>query len=933
MPILHRPPHASQNTQMNPNPGPVTPTTLAPAPTASISDAFFHTAGQQPHRVALVDETGTWSYETVCRRAQHLSHRIRHHTGTSAQPVAIVGHRNGWFVTAILACSQAKVPFALIDGNYPLARVNGQIDALQPALILHIQKTTGPTPTLLPTRAHVLPVGAHADAPAPHTQTPTPHPDPDPGSSAYHLFTSGSTGTPKCIGTPNLPLVHFVAWYQSEFKPSADDRFSLLSGLGHDPVLRDIFVPLSTGASLHIPPQEVLTHPNPLFDWVAQQRITFLHGTPPLFKLLTAGAQAQSGACHLRWIFSGGDVLTASIVRKIHQFMPQTHVVNFYGTTETPQAVAWHRVHPADDDPIPIGQGIDAVKVLVVDETLHPVPPGQMGQVAVSTAYLSNGYLGDSQLTAQKYVAAPHAGATGQERYYLTGDLGCCREDGAVVIRGRMDDQVKIRGYRVEPAEVAVAIESLDGVRACVVLPLKKSGGENLLAAFVVPHTPHHTEKPLRAALSQKMPDHTVPALWILTDAIPVLPNGKTDRARLKAMAELHTAPSTPGTPNANLSEVQIQLLQDLHRILGGKTPDLAQSFDDQGGDSLSHVEGALVIEQYLGYLPDDWETQPLGELIHNDVQTESATYAISTSTLVRALSIVVIVLSHYSHFQLFGNLSGTLALFAMSGLSFAKYSLPRILASGKIQHTVTAMVAIAVPTALYTWANQAYKGDVQWPTVFLMGNLFGMDYAYLYGYWYIAVLVQITLLLSWFFSINEVGKAMARAPFGVGYTLFVSTGLALWLADTLWPAQTADYRFLLESLLMIVFGLCLGLSGRLRHKAVLLASLAALAALGWLGVYPAMALLSVLLVERLSLWRWLVVGISHIAAASLYIYLTHRGFHTLLLQRWGIHDTLVLSIPLAVVFGVVAWKVWTHLWSQLNQAVRGIMPPEKMAA
>ena len=906
--------------------------TLAPA-TEKISDAFFQRATTQPHSLAIRDEAGDWSYEMVCKRAELLSNWLCQNTDANSKPVAIVGHRNGWFVTAILACNRANVPFALIDGNYPLARINEQIEALHPSLVLHIQKTNGPTPALLPTQCRIHPVGEHTGAPPSDTFTPTRAPDP--ASSAYYLFTSGSTGTPKCIGTPNRPLVHFVGWYRSEFKPTVDDHFSMLSGLGHDPVLRDIFVPLSTGASLHIPPQEALTHPNQLFDWVAEQGMTFLHGTPPLFKLLTAGAQAQSqrSTCRLRWIFSGGDVLTKSIVKKIHQTMPQAQVVNFYGTTETPQAMAWHTVHPNDEDPIPIGKGIDAVRVMVVDESLCTLPANQVGQVAVSTVYLSNGYLDDPQLTAQKYVAAPHGDTTGQEMYYLTGDLGCHREDGAVVIRGRMDDQVKIRGYRVEPTEIAIAIENTDGVRSCVVLPMKKGDNENMLVAFVVPHTPNTSEKELRAALSQKMPDHMVPAMWVLTDAIPVLPNGKTDRARLKALAETQMAPTTSAPLGEKLSGAQMQLLQDLHRILGGRTPDLRESFDDQGGDSLSHVEGALVIEQYLGYLPDNWETQPLGELINNDIKTESSTYVISTSTLIRALSIVVIVLSHYSNFQLFGNLSGTLALFAMSGLSFANYSLPRILESGKIRHTISTMMAIAVPTALYTLVNQAYKGDIQWPTVFLMGDLLGMDYAYEHGYWYIAVLIQITLLLSWFFSVGKVRQAMERAPFRVGYTLFAATGLTLWLADSLLPSQTADHRFLLESLLMIVFGLCLGLSTRLRHKAVLLASLAVLAAVGWLTAYPLAALLAVILVERLSLWRWLVVGVSHVAAASLYIYLTHRGFQALVLARWGLHEQLALSIPLAVVFGVVVWKVWTHLWSRLNQAVQRVRPTQKVAA
>jgi non-ribosomal peptide synthetase component F len=67
---------------------------------------------------------------------------------------------------------------------------------------------------------------------------------------AYVAFTSGSTGTPKGIVGTHAPLSHFLDWHTRHFGLEERDRFSLLSGLSHDPLLRDVFTPLWLGATL-----------------------------------------------------------------------------------------------------------------------------------------------------------------------------------------------------------------------------------------------------------------------------------------------------------------------------------------------------------------------------------------------------------------------------------------------------------------------------------------------------------------------------------------------------------------------------------------------------------------------------------------------------------------------------------------------------------
>src|SRR5208283_584661 len=103
---------------------------------------------------------------------------------------------------------------------------------------------------------------------------------------AYVVFTSGSTGEPLGILGTHQPVSHFLRWHIGKFGLTEGDRFSLLSGIAHDPFLRDVFTPLWLGASLHIPPAEDREALGGMTRWLSRERITVCHMTPPLAELL-----------------------------------------------------------------------------------------------------------------------------------------------------------------------------------------------------------------------------------------------------------------------------------------------------------------------------------------------------------------------------------------------------------------------------------------------------------------------------------------------------------------------------------------------------------------------------------------------------------------------------------------------------------------------
>lgn len=68
-----------------------------------------------------------------------------------------------------------------------------------------------------------------------------------PDSPATLSFTSGSTGIPKGVKGRHYSLTHFFPWMAQRFGLSSKSRYTMLSGIAHDPIQRD-----STSSNLFI---------------------------------------------------------------------------------------------------------------------------------------------------------------------------------------------------------------------------------------------------------------------------------------------------------------------------------------------------------------------------------------------------------------------------------------------------------------------------------------------------------------------------------------------------------------------------------------------------------------------------------------------------------------------------------------------------------
>ena len=340
-----------------------------------------------------------------------------------------------------------------------------------------------------------------------------------PDSVGTLSFTSGSTGIPKGVKGRHFSLTHFFPWMGQRFGLDDTSKFTMLSGIAHDPIQRDMFTPLFFGAQLHVPTSDDIGTPGRLAEWMASSEVTVTHLTPAMGQLLSAQATQQIPS--LKNAFFVGDVLTKRDCLRLQALAENVRIINMYGTTETQRAVSYFAIPPVSEDStflatqkdiMPAGQGMTDVQLLVVNRNDKHVPCaiGEVGEIYVRSGGLAEGYL-DQEASAEKFVqnwfssdAPPHkdtilhppAGFAGPEakhwkgirdRMYRSGDLGRYLPDGTVECTGRADDQVKIRGFRIELGEIDTHLSQHPLVRENVTLVRRDKDEEKILVSYFVP--------------------------------------------------------------------------------------------------------------------------------------------------------------------------------------------------------------------------------------------------------------------------------------------------------------------------------------------------------------------------------------------------------------------------------------------------------------
>ncbi|MEV5840822.1 non-ribosomal peptide synthase/polyketide synthase [Streptomyces sp. NPDC051985] len=493
----------------------------------TVPELFAAQAAATPDAIAVTDGRTTWTFAELDVRSAELARVLAGQGAGPERIVALALPRTADHIAAILAVMRAGAAYLPLDPDLPEARLTGMLDDARPVLVL---ATAGTAADLPATGIPVLLLDAPADG-LPQANPTAPGPD----HPAYLIYTSGSTGRPKGVVVTQRGVANLFHSHRHDLHDLAKQRTGLRRlRVGHawsfsfdaswQPQLW-----LLDGHALHIADDDTRRDPELLAEFIRARGIDFIEVTPSLLaRMADSGLIGPDGECPLAVVGFGGEAVPESLWNRLAA-LPDTEAFNLYGPTETTVDALVGRVR--DSARPVVGRPVHHSRAYVLDTALRPVPPGVTGELYLSGPGLARGYLGRPELTAERFVADPF-GVPGA-RMYRTGDLARWTEDGLLEFAGRTDDQVKIRGYRVELAEIEAALDTHPAVARSVVVAREHRPGVRQLIGYAVADGADGTE--LRAHAAATLPDYMVPAAVVVLERLPLLSNGKLDRAALPA--------------------------------------------------------------------------------------------------------------------------------------------------------------------------------------------------------------------------------------------------------------------------------------------------------------------------------------------------------------------------------------------------------------
>jgi amino acid adenylation domain-containing protein len=560
-----------------------------------VHDLFDQQALRTPEKTAVICRDQFLTYAGLRNRAQQLARRLRNLGVGPETIVAISMERSLDMMVAMLAVLNAGGAYLPLDPAFPPERVAFMLKDSGARVILTQRRLKN---RLAGSGAIVVSLdesGLDRDA----TDASETLASASPASSlAYLMYTSGSTGTPKGVMVEHRNVMNFFAGMDRVIGTEAGVWLAVTS-ISFDISVLELLWTLGRGFTVVLQTGKnglAATGDYSIAAQITRHRVTHFQCTPTLARALIRWPETLSAMKLLRKLFLGGEALPLSLANQLGEALG-AEIFNMYGPTET---TVWSTTHKLarSAGSVPIGRPIANTRIYIVGEDGGLAPIGAAGELYIGGAGVTRGYWQRPELTAEKFVVNSFEPER-HELLYRTGDLVRYRDDGEIEFIGRTDQQVKIRGFRIELGEIETVLGAHPGVGEVAVVARRDQAGNRQLAAYVVAKPGLRVgSQELRSFARQKLPEYMIPSVVSFLAAMPLTPNGKTDRKALPAPSFNAIGETAKlDRDNTELERFIADLWQD---ALGFDTVGLEVNLFDLGANSLSVAEVATSLRQKL---------------------------------------------------------------------------------------------------------------------------------------------------------------------------------------------------------------------------------------------------------------------------------------------------------------------------------------------
>ena len=554
----------------------------------SIPERFEKMVRMHPNRTAVKTKERQFTYDELNRRANRLTRYILAKQGTVPEPVGLfLNHWDVLVIAHLAVLKSGKFSLAL-DSTADVNRTSHLL-VDSGAQIVIVDEDTDKSARELVSGEYVV-INIHDLELSSSEDNPKVQMSPD--AYAYLRYTSGSTGSAKGATKTHRHVLKAVMDFANHFHLCPEDRVTLL---GFASIGKHLFKALLTGASFcsFDARKEGLIH---LAEWLLQERTTVYYSFPTAFRHFVSTLSSTVSFPDLRLIELEGETLYGRDVELFRKhFSPDCLMVNTLSSAETGTVCLYFldKNITVPDGPVPVGYPVEGVEVLVLDDAGKPVDFDQIGEVAVRSRFLSDGYWRKPDVTSKKFIPQKEAGSG---CLYLSGDLGRISQDGCLQLLGRKDFQVKIRSFRVDLTEVESALSNHPDLKNVTVIGKNDQFGNTKLVAYVVPKSyPGPATPSLRGFLDQKLPEYMIPSAFVFLDELPLMSTGKVNRRALpdpgRRRPDLDTPMISPRTPS------EIEIARIWAEVLSLDEVGVSDNFLNLGGHSLA---ASRIISQII---------------------------------------------------------------------------------------------------------------------------------------------------------------------------------------------------------------------------------------------------------------------------------------------------------------------------------------------
>lgn len=715
---------------------------------------------------------------------------------------------------------------------------------------------------------------------------------------AQIVYSSGTEGKPKALLISHLALIDVVQRLNSVMHVDETIREYIGVPVTYSFGLGRCRAVAAAGGSFFIPQHGF--NPTEIRTMLDGDEINAISAVPSLWRMIlqnpeTIGASGKK----VKWIEIGSQYMSRSEKEKMKDIFPNAKIIQHYGLTEASRSTFLDISETEGDKLESVGKPYGEVEVKTSKDK----------KIQVRGPHVAMGVIVEGETKP----------IVDNDGWLTTNDNGHIK-DGYLYYDGRSDDIINLAGIKINPDQLQIKIDKAlatsNQIAICRITdPLRGDG------IFVAVEKQYQLElNEIKREVENELSNMGINAASSLyvqyVDKIPRTSTGKVQRNQLAQLIQ-RDVPAKPGKDHSTSDDVQsvFSKVFPQHEI----TP--ASTFKSLGGDSLNYVQLTMMLEKYLGQLPESWDQMPISELEKSKSTNTGNLSRIEISNLLRAIAILFIVGTHTGMEVLGG---GTLLLIFLVGYNFARFKSQDIINNNIWQPLWSYIRLILIPyyllAAVYLTWNRSFEMDV----LLLYANLVEAKITVIFPFWFVQVLVQCLLLIALLFSIPAMRKALKNSPWNFSITvLFILVAVRVFY-PYVWDTSHLNNLVPLRFMAIIWLGWCFVYADTPARKALLVLTASGFALLdtglrtqtAWLVLGSlAMAYVPYILAPRI-----LSYVVQLLASATFYIFVFNGIFIYIVVHILKIESYLV-AFAAGLGTSMLIW--WATEYIYMNDRIK----------